>query len=133
MRYTKTQQITYFYETMNRMGFDFETANKLRLIEKTLHRWSEAECNGEIQREGENGDGRPRRYYGQFMDHSYPVADREAGAIKRLAAIMTAHPDFVSYVQGDPRDCALYLIPKDKINAGDDIGSIYNRGFGVCY
>lgn len=130
---TKRQRIANFYIFAERIGVDADTADKLRRIEMTLRRWAEAECNGEIQRDGENGEGKPQRYYGPNMDRSYPIADREAGALKRLAAIMATLPDLVAYHQTDPRGCALYLVPKDKLTDGADIGSVYNRGFGVCY
>ena len=44
---------------MDRAGFDVDTADALRRIEMTLSRWSERECNGEIERDGDNGDGKP--------------------------------------------------------------------------
>jgi hypothetical protein len=37
------------------------------------------------------------------------LADKERGALKRLAAIMAKHPKLTAYVQGDPRGCALYI------------------------
>ncbi len=129
---TKAQQQAYFYQKMSEFGFTLDEANSLRRIELTLHRWSEAECNGEIQREGDNGDGKPRRYYGQYMDHSYPTADREAGALKRLSKIMEAHPEWLSYHQTDPRGCALYIIRKDKLGE-HPIDGYYSQGFGVCF
>lgn len=165
---TKRQRIANFYIFAERIGVDADTADKLRRIEMSLHRWAEAECNGEIQRgddevvslntleqpcasckvrkgrshrsdcTGGNHTlttipGKPRRYYGPNMDRSYPVADREAGALKRLAKIMEGLPHLVAYHQTDPRGCALYLVPKDKLQDGHDISSVYNRGFGVCY
>lgn len=166
MRDTKRQRIANFYMFAERIGVDMDTADKLRRIEMTLHRWAEDECNGEIQREevqptfeaisvgsahcknceetanlhqsvtlncNRTIDGKPRRYYGPNMDRSYPVADREAGALKRLAKIMESLPHLVAYHQTDPRGCALYLVPKDKLTDGHDISSVYNRGFGVCY
>lgn len=154
---TKRQRIANFYIFAERIGVDTETADKLRRIEMTLHRWAEAECNGEIQRNDPDDTiscapgcasrvpcgectcgradrlGKPRRYYGPNMDRSYPVADREAGALKRLAKIMEGLPHLVAYHQTDPRGCALYLVPKDKLQDGHNISSVYNRGFGVCY
>lgn len=129
---TKAQQQAYFYQKMSEFGFTYDEADKLRRIEMTLQRWAEAECNGEIQRDGENGDGKPRRYCGPNMDRSYPVADREAGALKRLSKIMAAHPEWVTYHQTDPRGCALYIIQKEWL--GDHpIDTYYSQGFGVCF
>lgn len=44
-----------------------------------------------------------------------PVADREAGALRRLANIMRAHPSLWFYHQGDPRGCALYVGRKSRL------------------
>lgn len=154
---TKAQRIANFYMFAERYGLDMETADKLRRIEMTLHRWAEAECNGEIQRDDPDDTvscapncasrvpcgectcdradrlGKPRFYYGPQMDKSYPIADREAGALKRLAKIMEGLPHLVAYHQTDPRGCALYVIPKDKI-AGRPLDQIYlSCGFGVSY
>src|SRR6185503_5664209 len=73
------------------LGFDYQTANALRRISMTLGRWFELECGTEnasgssvsIEREGEDGDGRPfmRIQYmgpcGQWVDRKRPIADRE--------------------------------------------------------
>lgn len=129
---TKTERQVYFYQRMEEFGFSYDEASRLRRIEMTLHRWAEAECNGEIQREGDDGDGKPRFYYGARMNHSYPIADREAGALKRLGKIMSAHPEWLAYHQTDPRGCALYIISKERL--GDrPIDSYYSQGFGVCF
>ena len=114
------------------LGVANQDALALRRIEMTLHRWAEAECNGEIQRDGENGDGKPQCYYGPNMDRHYPVADREAGALKRLSKIMEAHPEWTFYHQTDPRGCALYIIQNERL-ADRPIDSYYSQGFGVCF
>jgi hypothetical protein len=46
----------------------------------------------------------------------YAVADRERGALKRLAAIMARYPGFAHYVQGDPRGAALYILRPSDLN-----------------
>jgi hypothetical protein len=60
------------------------------------------------------------------------VADRERGALKRLAAIMTRYPQFASYVQGDPRGCALYIMRPGDVREGASIDSCYSNGVAVC-
>jgi hypothetical protein len=61
------------------------------------------------------------------------LADRERGALKRMAAIMARYPGFVSYVQTDPRGCALYILrPGDVPDGADQLGSYYTRGIAVC-
>ena len=46
---------------------------------------------------------------------------------------MKKYPSFVAFHQGDPRGCALYLVPQKDIPAGADISSYYSRGFAICY
>ena|SRR3990167_4045963 len=114
----------------------FDDANTLRRAELTLQRWHELECGDgnnygswAIERD-DNGDGPP------FMVHHHyrhgngadtvtrtRIADREAGALRRVAAIckrLGAH----YYHQGDPRGCALY-VSAEPINGG-------NRGVACC-
>src|SRR3990167_7234142 len=114
----------------------FDDANTLLRAELTLQRWAELECgNGNdygswaIERD-DNGDAPP------FMVHHHyrhgngtdtvtrtRIADREAGALRRVAAIckrLGAH----YYHQGDPRGCALY-VSAEPINGG-------NRGVACC-
>src|SRR3990167_2858202 len=128
----------------------FDDANTLRRAELTLQRWHELECGDgnnygswAIERD-DNGDGPPfmvHHHYRHgdgppFMVHHHyrhgngadtvtrtRIADREAGALRRVAAIckrLCAH----YYHQGDPRGCALYVSAK-PINGG-------NRGVACC-
>ena len=128
-RNTKKEQTARFYNTMADLGFRFDETETLRRAQITLHTWAEHECNGVIQRDDDTG--KPRRYYGRNMDHSAPAPDREKGALARIAAVMSGHPELVSYHQTDPRGCALYIIRKADA-AGRDISSVYNRGVAVC-
>lgn len=129
--------------TLLQVGFTEEEANALRRISMTLHRWHEHCCNGNIQREGPRGDGKPRWYYGQSSDpkHSYPIADRERGALRRLAKILDARNKRFGvehtekpvrfYVQGDPRGAALYILRHDDVPAGGSFDAYYSRGIAV--
>jgi hypothetical protein len=109
----------------------------LRRISNTLHRWFEHECNGAIQREGENGDGRPFWYNTDTGRKVAPVADREAGAVRRLRAIMHEHrrramyQPLDYYIQGDPRGAALYIIRPGDVPDGRDVNGYYTRGICV--
>ena len=109
-------------------------ARTLRRAALTLHRWHELECGtdaGHIEREGDNGDGRPyfvpcgRWIGGRYIDPKpYRIPDRERGALARIASTckeMGLH----YYVQGDPRGCSLYVSP-EPLTASD-----YNRGIAV--
>jgi hypothetical protein len=113
------------------MGIGYGDAIKLRRISLTLRRWFEHECNGAIQREGERGDGAPfwhSTYDGRRLGRA---PDRECGALKRLNVILSRYPALESYVQGDPRGCALYLLRPGDVPAGADPGAYYNRGVAV--
>jgi hypothetical protein len=135
--------------TLENAGFSYEDATALRRISMTLHRWHELECGdsndyaswgivrGSQQPEGFVYDetGKP---FKEVHPHSgkhtryQPLPDREAGALKRLAAIMVRYPGFESYVQGDPRGAALYILRPGDIPEGASLDSCYNRGIVVC-
>lgn len=141
MRETKREKTYRFYQSLERLGINVETADKLRQIEMTLSRWSELECgtgNGRvthsIERDEETGKPFYRIQYptaNGFHDSRYPYPDKEKGALKRLAAIMANYPDLVAYNQTDPRGCSLWLVRKSDLN-GHSIESVYTRGVAVC-
>jgi len=102
-----------------------DVARTLRRAQLTLHRWSEEMCNGTIQREGPDGDGKPFRpqysnYYERVVANT-PVPDREAGALRRVAAVCK-EAGLHYFYQRDPRGCQLYVaaFPLDHSN--------YDRG-----
>ncbi len=66
-----------------------------------------------------------------YVTHS-PIADRETGARKRLAKIITKYPTLSAYVQTDPRGASLYIIRPTDVPAGADVSSYYSRGIAVC-
>jgi len=105
-----------------------EAARTLRRAQMTLHRWSEEMCNGTIQREGPDGDGKPVRvwtgqlwsFHAKRMEHTErrtPCPDREAGALRRVAAVCK-EAGLHFYHQTDPRGCQLYVaaFPLDHSN-----------------
>lgn len=103
----------------------------------TLRRWHELECgdgNGCIERDEQTG----RAYWrNSTSDRRYPVADREAGAQRRLLAIINALAarkgicDVNAYIQGDPRGAALYILRPGDVPAGASADSYYTRGICV--
>jgi hypothetical protein len=141
--------------TLLELGFTRAEAEALRRISMTLHRWFEHECNGTIQREGKDGDGKPFWHWSENWQRGgkpepVPVPDRETGARKRLARIIaarnvrTAGADstdaaypcgtrlFVSaYIQTDPRGAALYILRPGDVPAGKDVNAYYNHGICV--
>lgn len=110
----KYEKINRWLNTMTRLGVSTEDAWALRRIEMTLHRWYEAEC----------GDGNDHASWAIERDETTdkpfrcvyphngratrtPIADRERGALKRLAIIMKRYPALRADTQSDPRGCAL--------------------------
>ena len=127
-------------DTLLGLGFTREEAESLRRISMTLRRWHEHECNGNIQREGDDGEGRPRWHSGG-SERGYLVPDREKGALKRLAKIMNARlyrqpkhdaeNDLTPYIQTDPRGAALYILRPGDVPAGGSADAYYSRGICV--
>lgn len=117
-----------------------QDANALRRISMTLHRWHELECgtgDGAIERDEKTGVpywyNANSRYLGANDPRAYSrIPDREAGAIKRLNAIMARYPSLAYYVQGDPRGAALYILRPGDVPAGENTDAYYSRGIVVC-
>jgi len=136
---TKREAENYsrWIDRMRDLGISLEDAEALRRIEMTLHRWYELECGNSddykswaIERD-ENGEGPAFMVY-HFHDRNKPqrerIPDREAGAKRRLAAIMEKYPDLLPYIQGDPRGGSLYVVPKSQLREGDKLDCVYTRG-----
>lgn len=133
----------HMIERLKAAGISESDALALRRISMTLHRWHELEC----------GDGNDYASWGIERDETtgkpylvtHPhtgksrrslIHDREKGALKRLSEIVSRYPDFIPYVQGDPRGAALYMVPKSVLrrqgfNGSRDIESCYSDGIAV--
>lgn len=129
------------FERLQKLGFTYEEAVQLRRIEMTLQRWAEQECGDVNGRciERDEVTGKPFMTYdtGQGGKRGrYPVADREAGALRRLDKIMARHHELVRYHQGDCRGCMLYILRKSDLRTFDGetlpIDQHYTRGLAVC-
>lgn len=147
------------YARLQELGFTYEEAVSLRRIEMTLSRWSEQECGDEHGRciERDEATNKPYMTYDKGRNGErgrYPIADREAGAFRRLGDIVgtrnaresvkylpggastSPYADkIIPYHQGDPRGSALYLVKRsDLIRNGEilPIESYYTRGLAVC-
>lgn len=127
-------------EVLQSLGFTQDEGEQLRRISMTLQRWHELECgtdNGCVERDETTG----RAFWrSSHNDSRYPMRDRETGALKRLASIigqrngrLNAAPagKVSSYIQGDPRGAALYILRPGDVPAGCDVGSYYSRGICV--
>lgn len=100
---------------LDQLGVEPHDFEHLLRIQMALHRWSERECNGEVETDDESGDAfRVDRGYG-MKTLRYKVANRERGALKRLAAIMAKYPKLGAYHQSDPRGCALYVYERARL------------------
>jgi len=124
---------------IGQLGVSRDDFDALLRIEKTLHRWGERECNGEVE---VDDDGKAWTFYGDFVEANDPrrkhrTANRERGALKRLDAILARYPNLAYYHQVDPRGCALYVYEKAALNVGvprDTIESCYSSvGVALCY
>ena len=125
----------YMLDTLTRSGITLDDAMTLRRISMTLHRWHEMECGddtGCIERD--ETTGKPfmvhwNSYTGKRMQ--WAIADREAGAMRRINTIMALYPKLKAYVQGDPRGAALYILRPGDVPEGEDVDAYYSRGLAV--
>ena len=103
-----------------RLNLSLQDANTLRRASLVLHRWAELECGnsnsyGAWMIERDETTDRPymvnhhyRHGQGQDTVTRTPIADREAGALKRIASVCKANGLYF-YHQTDPRGTALYV------------------------
>ena len=119
---------------LQQLGISWNDAIALRRISMTLHRWFELECgDGKQWIERDEATDKPFMCVHPHSGKSYryKIADRETGARKRLAAIMTKYPELLAYVQTDPRGAALYILRTSDVPAGEQVECYYNRGVAV--
>ena len=92
-------------------GFPDAEVEAMRRVSHTLTRWSERECNEDIERR----DGKVYLTVHPMSGKpwSYPIRDMETAATKRINAILANHPGWAWYYQADPRGCAVYLYRAD--------------------
>ena len=138
----KSTRTIRFFDRMADLGFTRTEADTLRLAQLTLRRWSELECGDgnehaswSIERDETTGKPYMATYPHNGASRRHRIADREAGALKRIA-VLADHGTLWSYHQTDPRGCALYVgRVVDLIEHGTgrqmDIASCYNRGIAV--
>jgi hypothetical protein len=123
---------------LERLGISRADAEALRRISMTLHRWHELECGDDngfcayaVVRDEETGIAYMERHPHNGKSYRVRVPDREAGAQKRLAAIMAKYPTLQAYIQGDPRGAALYILKPGDVPEGEDVSAYYSRGVAV--
>jgi len=114
------------------ISLTFDEVNTLRRAELTLHRWAEGECGNSNNHmswaiERDDTTGKPfmvtHRHDGKTTRR--PVADREAGALRRIKAICDAN-GLHFWHQMDPRGCALFVHNEPLTD------SAYTNGIAIC-
>ena len=131
-------------ELRNRLaehGVTDSEVDALLRCQGALNRWACAECgdgsNWAIERDGDDGDGRPFRVWvgpdghGMTRATRHPIRDLERGALRRAEKIAAAH-GLTVYHQGDPRGCSLYLLRPGDVPEGQRPSGYYTRGIAVC-
>jgi hypothetical protein len=115
-----------------RLAIPFEAANTLRRAEKVLHRWGEQECGdgndyASWAIERDETTGKPYRcwYPHTGAMSRTPIADREAGALRRVRQVCAAHGLHYHH-QTDPRGRALY-VSREAMT-----GTSYTNGVACC-
>ena len=151
MNKRERERLTAQENALVSLGFTIDEAAALRRISMTLRRWHELECGADagcIERD--ETTGKPY-WVAQYRDNvrRWPVADRERGALRRLARIVAARnerppamsvvmlpdraaPDRLeTYIQPDPRGASLYILRPGDVPLGADPASYYTRGICV--
>lgn len=117
---------------LGQLGFTESEVDSMRRISNTLQRWFALECGtdgGCIERDEKTGLPYWVNHDARIVTRCR-VADREAGALRRLNKIMAGR--LVSfYVQTDPRGAALYILRPGDVPPGADPASYYTRGICV--
>lgn len=130
---------------LDRLGIAYEDACALRRIALTLSRWFELECGdgndwGSWAIERDEQTDRPymvHHHYrhGQGKDYTTrrAIPDKEQGARKRLAKLLTKYPTLHAYIQTDPRGASLYILTAEQIAhyGNKPLDMIYNNGVTV--
>ena len=128
---SKRNRVESVLRQLEGVGISRDDAKSLRRISMTLRRWFELECGtdlGAIERDETTGKTYWRNAYNT---HRWPTPDRETGAMRRLAAIMARYPTLASYIQGDCRGAALYILRPCDLPEGCSAASYYSRGLCV--
>ena len=138
---THREQAHHIQAAMDRRGISstigFDDVLSLVRAQATLHRWAEYECGTEVNGgsmstsiERDDETGKPFRWFYPHRDgykpFSYPIPDREAGALRRVAAICQRN-GLHFYHQTDPRGCAIY-VSDEPLNSSN-----YTNGLAVVW
>lgn len=115
--------------------FPKATFRRLCTIQKKLHLWAEAECNGEIQWD-DQACTVPRRFYAdRWGSHTLkgPIIPNQEAKLLKEAEKLAAQCGARIYHQGDPRGCALYIYrDADLEGRSFPIDQIYSSAAVPC-
>ena len=132
MNRNQTERYGRIVIELTKHGMNLRDVDTLIRAERTLSRIGTDYCNGTLQRD--ESDGKVYRHYGNGTFGPFwpvKVADREAGALKRIDKICKA-ASVTYYHQGDPRGCSLYIIRPGDIRDGQKIDCCYSNGVSIC-
>jgi hypothetical protein len=122
---------------LTKLGLEYQDAERLRRCAMALHSWNERECGDgndyaswSIERDETTGKPYLCTYPHQGKSYRRPIADREAGALKRIKGTLRAYPELVWYHQGDCRGASLYILRKDDLGEFP-VEQVYTRGVAV--
>jgi hypothetical protein len=107
------------------LGISIETVNRLRRLSMKLHRWHEAECNGDVETNEDTGE--VIRYYSGVRGERValgPTKDVGKTSVGRINDIC-GQTGLYCFIQSDPRGCALY------VSLSPLTDSDYNRGIAI--
>ena len=103
---------------------DVNDAETLRLADLTLHRWYELECGDgnnygswAIERDETTGLPYMANYRNDGITDRRRIADREAGAVKRIAKVCAKY-GLSYFLQTDPRGASLYISNEPMTDSG---------------
>ena len=133
---THREQAHHIQAAVDRRGISstigYDDVLSLVRAQSTLHRWSELECGDGDGRvswgiERDENTGKPYMLrVGPDWQWKYPIPDREAGALRRVAAICQRN-GLHFYHQTDPRGCSLY-VSNEPLNSSN-----YTNGLAVVW
>jgi hypothetical protein len=139
----EAERQAHMFRALESLGIPRDDAEALRRDSMRLRRWYELECGTEnaagssvsVERDEATGKTFQRIQYrlrGEgWVDRREPCADRETGALRRVAAVIARYPGLSVYHQTDPRGCALYVLRPGDVPEGADPGPYYSRGIAV--
>lgn len=97
-------------------------ATALHVISGRLHRLAERQCNEDLTCAKCRGEGGSNMSTCRACAGSGLTIGRTLARLERQATEIAAHYGCRAYFQGDPRGCALYLVPGEIVpNAGGEL------------